>query len=131
MLSIDRLLGLAGMGSTIANVSMIKQFLSGIAVVVAFTAISGTMAGMLLTAGLYALYVSLMHHGLDPVAAAIMVSSLAVIIMAGFGGVALVQWRQLREIPRLFSIEKPIIKRAHRLAEAFIEGLMTERTRQG
>jgi MFS superfamily sulfate permease-like transporter len=130
MLSVDRLLGLAGMGSTIANISMLKRFLSGIAVVIALTAISSTMAGMLLIAGFYALYLTLIHHGLDPSLAALTVGGGALTIVIVLAIWAVLRWYELRDMPRLLYTEAPLIHRATKLADAFINGLLAERTRR-
>lgn len=127
MLSVDKLLGIAGMGSTIANISLLKRFLSGIAVVIALTAISSTMMGMLLIAGFYALYLSLVHHGLDPSIAALTVGGGALLIVIVLGIFAVIRWYELRDMPRLLYMEAPIINRAHKLADAFINGLLSER----
>jgi hypothetical protein len=127
MLSVDKLLGLAGVGSTIASVTLLKRFLSGIAVVIALTAISSTMAGMLLITGFYALYLSLTHHGLDPTIAAITIGSVALIIVIVLAVMAVMRWYQLRDMPRLLHGESPLIDRASKLAAAFINGLLTER----
>ena len=130
MLSVDKLLGLAGMGSTIANISLLRRFLSGVAVVIALTAISSTIAGMLLIAGFYALYLSLIHHGLDPSLAALTVGGGALIIVIVLAIFAVLRWYELREMPRLLYMETPIISRASKLADAFINGLLAERTRK-
>lgn len=131
MSTIDRLLGLAGMGSTIANISFLKRFLSGVAVVVALTAVSSTILGMLLVAGLYALYISLVHHGLDPAVAALTASGIALAIVIALAVLAIMRWYQLRDMPRLFdNMEAPIINRVSRLADAFISGLLADRPRR-
>lgn len=128
MLSVDKLLGLAGVGSTIANISLLRRFLSGVAVVIALTAISSTMAGMLLIAGFYALYLSLIHHGLDPTIAAVTIGGVALIIVIVLAVMAVMRWYQLRDMPRLLHVESPLIDQASKLAEAFISGLLTERS---
>ena len=44
--------------NTVASASLLKRFLSDVTAVVALTAISGTMVGMILIAGFYGLYLS-------------------------------------------------------------------------
>src|SRR5262249_31128284 len=116
--------------STIANISMFKRFLSGIAVIVALTAIGSILAGMLLVVGFFGLYFGLVHHGLDPLIAAVTVSGLALIIVIVLAVWAVIRWYQLREMPRLLYMEQPLIDRAGRLADAFINGLLAVRTRR-
>jgi len=131
MLSIEKLLslsGLAGVGGTIVNISLLKRFLSCVAAIVAFTAISGTMAGMLLIGALYALDLSLIHHGMTSLGAGLLSCGLAITLVMLFGVLAFMRWQQLRDMPSLLSRETPFIHRAGKLAEAFIDGLMSERT---
>jgi hypothetical protein len=119
------------MGSAVANISLLKRFLSGIAVIIALTAVGSTILGMLLIAGLYALYISLIHHGLDPAVAALTASGIALAVVIALATVAIMRWYQLRDMPRLFEgMEAPIIGRVGRLADAFIAGLLAERPRR-
>ncbi len=124
--SVDKLLGLAGMGSSIANVSLLKRFLSGITVVLALTAISSTMIGMIAIVGFYGLYVALIHYGLEHSAAVVMVVSLALIVAGTLATMAAIRWRELREMPRI--IESPLLSQVGKLAEAFMNGLTAGRS---
>jgi hypothetical protein len=125
----DKILGIAGMGSTLANVSMLRRFLTGVTVVIALTAVSSTMAGMIIIVALYGLYLALMHHGLDPQAAVIAVSAFAVIITALLATLAFVRWRQLKDMPHFMNSETSIASQVHQLVDAFVGGLLSGRER--
>jgi len=125
---VDKLLGIAGMSSTIAHVSMLKRFLSGVTVVIALTAVSSTMAGMILIVALYALYLSLVHHGLDQQTAVLTVTGLAVIATGALAALAVFRWRQLRNMPHLMP-SSPVLGHVSKLADAFVAGLLAERRR--
>ncbi len=127
---LDTLLGLAGVGTTIANVSLVRRFLSGIALVVALTAAGGVMTGIFMAAMLYALYLSLVRHGLDPVIAAVMIGGFALVIIALLGTFAAMRWYQLREIPNLLYPEKPFFARAGKIADAFMNGFIGDRSQR-
>jgi hypothetical protein len=128
MSTVDKFLGLAGMGSTLVHASVLKRFLSGVTAVVALTVISSTMAGMIAVVGFYALYLGLVHYGLDYRAAVVTVSGFAVILTAALATLAVLRWRHLREMPRL--LETPVFGDMGRIAEAFINGLKTGRDRR-
>ncbi len=123
---IDKVLGIAGMGSTIANVSLLKRFLSGVTTVIALTAISSTMAGMLLLTAIYGLYLGLIHYGLEPVAAVVAMGSLALIITAILAWMAVMRWRELRELPHIMT-HGPLMGQVNRIADAFVDGLLSRR----
>jgi len=122
---IDRLLGILGLGATIANVALLKRFLAGVTIVIALTAISSTMVGMLLIMGLYGLYMGLVHYGFDQEAAIITVSALALTVTAVLVALAIMRWRELKEMPDL--MKSPIINEAGKLADAFMDGFLGSR----
>jgi len=129
MSSIEKILGIVGVGSTIANISLLKRFLSGVTVVIALTAISSTLAGMLMILGFYGLYLSLLHYGLQPQAAMVTVSGIATLITVALGGLAVLRWRQLRDMPNLMQ-ESPVINQISKIAHAFVDGLLTDPNRR-
>jgi len=124
MAILDKLVGLAGMESMVASTAILKQFLSGIVVVIALTAVSSTLAGILMMAGLYAFYLGLIRHGLDPTVAALLAVGIAVIVMAGLGIWAMIRWRELKDMPGRLYGEVSLLGRVDRMADAFIDGLL-------
>jgi hypothetical protein len=124
---IDKLLGIAGVGSTLANISLLKRFLSGVSTVIALTALCSTMVGMILIVALYALYLALIHHGLEPQAALFTAAGMAVVVMAGLALAAVMRWRELRGMPEMLLQPAPVISKVGEIADAFITGLTTER----
>jgi hypothetical protein len=129
MSTIEKVIGVAGMGTTIANASLLKRFLSDMTMVVALTAISGTMVGMILIVGFYGLYLTLMHNGLQEVAAILTVGGIVLVIAATLAGMAYSRWRQLHDLPGNMLEESPIISNLSKLAESFMDGLMAGRGR--
>jgi hypothetical protein len=129
MSTFEKVIGVAGMGTTLVNASLLKRFLSDVTMVVALTAISGTMVGMILIVGFYGLYLTLMHNGLQPEAAIFTVGGIVLVIAATLGGMAYSRFRQLRDLPGNMLEETPVIGHLSKLAEAFIDGLMTGRGR--
>jgi len=124
---LDKLLGIVGMGSTIANATLLRKFLTNVMLVMVLTAISGTMAGMILIAGFYGLYLGLVHYGVDPSTAALSIGGLTLIITIGLASLAVLRFRHLRDIPGVMSLNGPIMSRVGEVADAFIDGLLTGR----
>jgi len=129
MSSINKLLGLASVGSTIANVSLLQRFLTDVTAVVALTAVAGTMLGAIVILGFYGLYLGLIAHGLDPQTAFIAVSVLALVVIALVTTIAVMRWRHLRATPHnILSLDTPIVAQVGRLVDSFLAGLMGPET---
>jgi hypothetical protein len=128
---IEKMLGIAGIGTTFVNVStnvsILRQFMAGVTIVLALTAISCTLLGGLIAVGFYAFYLALVHYGLDADAALITVSSTAFLVILALGAIAAARWRELREMPKLLNIEMLGIGKAGRLVDAFLAGLSSGR----
>jgi hypothetical protein len=126
---ISKLMGLASIGSSVANVALLQRFLEGIIGIIALTIVSAMMAGMLVVSGFYAAYVGLMHYGLDPDAAGVTIILLACIATLSLIGWVVWQLRNLRELPRhaLPHGLPPVMARATDMAQAFIEGFLHPR----
>ena len=90
-----KLIGLLSIGSSVANVALVRRFLEGIVGAIALTILSAIMAGALLVGGLYGLYMGLTRHGLDPDAALITMGAISVLLTATLVGLALTRLRQL------------------------------------
>jgi len=123
MSSLDKLLGLAGMGSTIANVTLLKRLLSQVIIIVALTAISSLMTGAILIAGFYGLYLALLHYGTDPTAAIFITVGMALALTAAVAGFAVFRWRQMHEASH--ETGGASLGRIGQIADAFIDGLLT------
>ena len=126
--SLEKILGIASLGSTIANAAVFKRFLSRVMITVALAAAAGAMTGMLMLAGFYGVYWALVAYGgLTQLKAGLLVGGmviLATILMAVF---AYRRWQQLHDLGSHFDSRDSIMGRVSQLADSFIDGLMAER----
>jgi len=118
-----KIMGLATLGSGLANIRLLQRFLSGIATVVALTVISAILVGMLLTAAFIGLFFLLTHFGLDPVAAGILVIAGAVLLVGLFVALTVARINELRDLPnRSLNFDLPSLAKITDIFESFIGG---------
>ena len=122
----DKLLGLATVGSAVANTALFHRFTTSLTNILALTLIGSLMAGLLLIGAYIAIYFGLVHYGLDPIAAIITVAVLLIITIATIFLLIAVRLRQLREISH-YSIHSnlPNLSKIPSIVEAFMEGLFS------
>jgi hypothetical protein len=122
---IGKLMGLATVGSSLANVTLLHRFLASATSVVALTMISAFMCCVLLIGIFGATYISLVHYGLDPYAAAITVALIMIIMTGGCVSLTIIRLRQLREIPH-HNMHRDIPGMSHisSIADAFMKGFL-------
>jgi len=125
---IDKLLGAATAGSTLAGVGLLHRFLSGIASIVILSIVSAFMLCALLAVSFCMAYLSLVHYGLDPYAAGIAVGIAAFCITLALVAASMQKLRQLG------SLSHPILQRygtnwpdIGKIADAFIDGLLNHK----
>lgn len=123
---IDTVIRMAGVGNAIVHVSVLKRFLSVVVMVVALVAISSILAGAMIVAAFYGLYLSLMHYGIDQRIAVFSIAALALLIMGGLSLLAYIRWKQLHAMPDFEEI--PIIGRVSSIADSFIDGYRGRRS---
>jgi len=121
---IGKLIGLASIGSSLANLAMVQRFLEGLIGVIVLSIVGAAMTSMLLIAGLYGSYRGLTYYGLDHEAALVMIASVAVLLTAAVIGFTLARLRHLREIS-LCALPQEFPHLAHipSVINAFLEGL--------
>ncbi len=122
---LGKLLSIATVGSTFANVALLRRFLSGVTGVVALVVVSAIMGCVILVAGLAAAYFGLIHYGLDPYAAALTIAVFMLLIMGLLIGLTAVRLRHLRELPyHDMYQELPSLSRVAGITDAFLDGLL-------
>ena len=122
---LEKLLGLAMLGSSLANVTLLHRFLSRVVVVVALTIISALFTGVLFLAALYGVYYALTYYGLAPQAAVSLIAIFVVLVTALLIAVMANQLQKIREIPHsLPSSGLPSFSQLGGITEAFIDGLL-------
>ena len=128
MLILDKLLGIATVGSVVANATSLQRLLSGLTSILALTVI-GTILGSVLLVGCFgALYMALVYFGLNIYAAAVMVSLLMFAAMAVVFLIVIVRLRQLRELTRNnMRTPYPGFSQVSKIFDAFIEGILETR----
>jgi hypothetical protein len=116
-------MGLASIGSSLANVSLLHRFLEGIISLIALTIVSAMMAGMLILTGLYGIYVVLTRYGLTPDAALVTIIALGLAITLALVSLTYARLRHLRSLPELILPRNFLpLARTARLTQAFMEG---------
>ena len=115
----------------LANVRLLHRFLSGVATVIALTVVSAIMAGMLLSAAFVGNFILLVHLGLDPIAAGILV----VVAVLAFLGVLIAMTvrrvEELRDLPnRYLNFDVPVLAKVTDFVESFIGGFIQHAARQ-
>jgi hypothetical protein len=81
---------------------------------------------MLLSVALYGLYLTLIHYGLDQQAALVTIGGITLVIIIIFGAAAMARWRELKELPHIFS-DAPLPGHIGRIADAFVHGFLSDR----
>lgn len=120
---LEKLLGLATIGSTFASVSLLHRFLMRLAIVLALTIISALMAGALLIGLFYGLYSVLTSYGLSPDAALVVVGILILIITASLITFTMYQLRMIKNLqPSPLRSTFPGFSFISELGESFLEG---------
>src|SRR5690242_11676755 len=126
---ISKLVGLASMGGTFANVKMLQKFLAGITGVIAWTVIGALMAGAVILFAFYGVYVGLVYAGMTSNAAVITIFFLLLLLTMFFAGMAVLKLQQLREMPYYVVRHNmpPAVHRVGGVVNAFLDGLTEPR----
>lgn len=121
---LEKLLGLATIGSTFASVSLLHRFLSRLALLLALVIISALMTGVLLIGIFYGIYCLLTAYGSSPEAALMIVGGLVFALTATLVFVTLHQMRCIKSLqPSPFKQTFPGLNFVGGIAEAFLDGL--------
>lgn len=120
---LEKLLGLATIGSTFASVSLLHRFLTRLATVLALTIISALMTGVLLIGVFYAIYLGLTTNGLTHEAALLIVGALVLALTAGLICITLRQLHIIKSLqPSPMKQTFPGLSFVGSIAEAFLDG---------
>ena len=123
-MNVSRLLGIAAVGASIAKARLVQRFVNDLANVITLAIVTGFMAGALLIGGFYIAYQGLVHYGLEPFAAQVLIAitgTLAVLILLAMTASYL---RRLKTIPgQIIHAEFPLSSRLNGLADSFLDGL--------
>jgi hypothetical protein len=127
MSSLDKILSIAGVGSTIANAALLRRFLAGVMLAIILAAMSGTMLGALFIAVFYGVYFALVANGVHSLTAASIVVGTIVALTVFTTVFAWFRWRRLREMSRHLESPGSIVSKVTRLADSFLDGLLKPR----
>ncbi len=123
LLMLEKLLGLATIGSTYASLSLLHRFLVRLVAVLALTIISALMTGVLLMGLFYGLYCALISYGLVPDAAIILVGILMFVLTASLVCATISQIKKIRGLhPSPLYANLPGYSLISSLLESFMEG---------
>lgn len=120
----EKLMGIATVGSALANVTLLHRFLSRFVVVVAFTVISALLTGAILIALFYEAYWELTEHGLASDVAVGALTILAIFLTALFAWLTLAHLRRLRGTPNILQQHFPAFSHLGGIVDAFVDGLL-------
>ena len=117
MAVLERLLEVGVIARAISENFLYRRFASRLAVVVVSAVVTGMLAGALLVAGLYAVYLGLIQHGMDVVGAALVVGAATLLTTIVCGVVTLHLLRKLKDTLQ------PLSSGAlQRIGKAFLDG---------
>jgi len=121
----NKLLGIATIGNTLASIMLLHRFLSGLTDVVALAIVSAFIFCMFLAAGFCAGYFGLVHYGFTPYAAAVLVAVSIFLLATIFAVLTFIRLRQLRDLHRHdLQRDTPGLSRISSTAHAFMEGFL-------
>ncbi len=123
---IEKIMSVVSIGGTVANVALLQRFLSGVTVVVALTVISAFMIGLMLTGLFGALYFCLVHYGLLPEIAALMVALFALLMTITLAVIVILRVKHLRGLPsQMLRKDLSSLAPLGEVLESFINGFMS------
>lgn len=123
---IGKLMGLASIGSSLANIALLQRFLGDIVSIIALTILSAMMTAMLLIGCFYGAYAGLTDYGLNPVVASVTVAGIALLLTALLIGLTVRKLRQLHELPKHLRAGIPPFSRTGTIVHAFLEEFMKQ-----
>ena len=118
---ISRILGLATAGGALADTGLLYRFLSNVATAVMLAIVGSFMLCAFMTAAFACAYMALVHYGLDPFVAAVMLGLVACFMAVLIAIYAVMRMRALSSPPRASAFDISTI------ADAFIDGFLEPR----
>jgi hypothetical protein len=95
---IDKLLGMAAVGSTLVNATLLHRFLSGIASIVMLAIVGAFLVCCLLAGGFALAFLELLHNGFDPYTAGLALGGIGFAITAVLLTLTMMRIRSLLEL---------------------------------
>lgn len=122
---ISNLLGIASVGSGLANTNLIRRCLSSLAKIMVLAIVCGFLFCALIVGGFVALYFSLANYGFDPVSVRIALGIVAILLTVTL---TVMTMRQLRCFRDNLAYGLPKVQSAWpdlgNIANAFIDGFL-------
>jgi len=122
----EKLLAIASLGQRAYGRWLFQRLMSGIIVVTGLTIIISIMIGTMLVGGLYAGYSALLHYGIQPQVAMIIIGVSAILITITLVILTLSCLSRLRQMPRTLLKQSPLTSCAMDALDAFSNGLMAD-----
>ncbi len=127
LLKFSRVLGLLTLGRALKEGPIIKKLISQITVVIALTALSAMMIGVLFVCALYGIYRAFLYAGVGNDPAIVYTILVAVIITTIIIACTVSAFKKLHKLAKKMNdAGSPITSKARNIAGSFIDGLMTE-----
>jgi len=118
MTQAEALMVVATLGQSIYRRRLLRQSMSGVAVVVVLAFLTALMASVLLVGGVYAVYVVALHYAIAPYVAMIAIGVSTLLALVVFAIATRVALR------RLMQRQSPIATQVDGIANAFLNGLL-------
>ena len=111
------------------KINLVKQLLSGAAMIAGICLMIAILAGSFVMGGVYYGYTLLIEGGYSQGSALAITACTLLVLIAGLVRMAAVKIRELNELPHLFAqAEAPIGHKVHSIAESFLDGLLKRKT---
>ena len=121
MSSMEKLLVLATLGRKAYSKWLFQRVLSRIAAVIGIVIIIAILISALLIGLLFTTHTALLHGGVTPHMAMLMISMITLFIIGILGMLA---QHLVRQLPRMLAPQSPITARIHDTINAFMDGFM-------
>ena len=124
MSKLGTILGIISIGKAFTGTPVYKRLLSGVAVVICMTIVTGMLAGALLLTIFYGVYQAFLTYGLESTPAMVATAALALMTLVVLAISTINYLRDLMNVPHIVSeFQSPLLSKATGIAQAFMEGL--------
>jgi len=122
----EKLLAIAGLTQRAYGRWLFQRLLSGIIVVAGLTIVTSIMVSAMLVGGFYAAYFALLHYGMQPQVAMIVIGTSAGLTIVILVILTLACLLHLRRMPRALLKRLPLTSHVMDTLNAFSDGLMAD-----
>jgi hypothetical protein len=124
---LDKLIGLATVGSSISSAYQLKRLMPKIVKAVVLAVLTSMMAMFLAAACLGAFYLGLVNAGYDPLEAMLIIGGLLLLVTLAFLGLTLKHFFVVREnMHHVLRPKIPIASSVQDIIEAFLDGFLSK-----